>query len=564
MADDSAASAAAPSSNRPRPAALSDPLYYLHNAETLIDWVLQLHAALLSTAERQQLDALRALPRQARALLFRLVMRKGEWFRQDQLDYAEVGPLDAALAALAQAGLIELQPACDAQALIGLCRKDELLTLCRQRWPSAGIERATRKAELAARLLAAALPPQPLADWWPQAPFRIIRLDCRPLMDRLRLMFFGNLRQDWSEFVLAELGHQRYEPVPLSTRSRAFATRAEVDLYLQLQRLDEQLAQGVDPATLLPALPAPCTSDWLEQRRRKLLFALGQAVERGGDLTGALALYRHNPYREARVRYLRLLERTAPAAQTHQAACRELAQMRQPEARLRIERILLRSARKAGIAVTPDRRPALTVEQLTLPAAQGRIEAQVIAQLNARGLSAHHVENRLFTGLFALLFWPAVFAPVPGAFFHPFQAGPADLYHPDFARRRQPLIEAAFAQLRDGRYRELMLARREDKQGVRCQLIHWPTLSRERVELALDCIPAAHLQAVFRQLLLDLRHHRRGLPDLICFEPEQRRYQLIEVKGPNDRLQDHQRLWLEFFHAEGLPARLCQVRFAAD
>ena len=30
------------------------------------------------------------------------------------------------------------------------------------------------------------------------------------LCDRLRLMFFGNLRQDWAEFVLTELGLQRF------------------------------------------------------------------------------------------------------------------------------------------------------------------------------------------------------------------------------------------------------------------------------------------------------------------------------------------------------------------
>lgn len=31
------------------------------------------------------------------------------------------------------------------------------------------------------------------------------------LCDRLRLMFFGNLHQDWSEFVLADLGIYTYE-----------------------------------------------------------------------------------------------------------------------------------------------------------------------------------------------------------------------------------------------------------------------------------------------------------------------------------------------------------------
>ena len=36
---------------------------------------------------------------------------------------------------------------------------------------------------------------------------------------------------------------------------------------------------------------------------------------------------------------------------------------------------------------------------------------------------------------------------------------------------------------------------------------------------------------------------------------------MIEVKGPGDRLQDHQIRWLEFFAVEGIPASVCFVRW---
>ena len=41
--------------------------------------------------------------------------------------------------------------------------------------------------------------------------------------DRLRLLFFGNLHQDWTEFVLSDLGLFRYEQVEFSSASRGFA-----------------------------------------------------------------------------------------------------------------------------------------------------------------------------------------------------------------------------------------------------------------------------------------------------------------------------------------------------
>ncbi|HAB09157.1 MAG TPA: hypothetical protein DCE38_11965, partial [Alcanivorax sp.] len=48
-------------------------------------------------------------------------------------------------------------------------------------------------------------------------------------------------------------------------------------------------------------------------------------------------------------------------------------------------------------------------------------------------------------------------------------------------------------------------------------------------------------------------------PDLIQFWPAQRRYRMVEVKGPGDRLQDNQRRWLDFFIARDLPVAVCQV-----
>ncbi|PJI51655.1 nuclease, partial [Methylobacterium radiotolerans] len=59
----------------------------------------------------------------------------------------------------------------------------------------------------------------------------------------------------------------------------------------------------------------------------------------------------------------------------------------------------------------------------------------------------HYVENALINSLFGLLCWPAVFAPLPGAFFHPFQRGPADLEAPDFHARRQAQFEACLPSL---------------------------------------------------------------------------------------------------------------------
>ena len=57
-------------------------------------------------------------------------------------------------------------------------------------------------------------------------------------------------------------------------------------------------------------------------------------------------------------------------------------------------------------------------------------------------------------------------------------------------------------------------------------------LDEARLELALQCIPAAHLHACFTRLLRDLKANRAGMPDLIQFYPQEHRYRMIEVRAP--------------------------------
>src|SRR6185437_14285747 len=121
-----------------------------------------------------------------------------------------------------------------------------------------------------------------------------------------------------------------------------------------------------------------------------------------------------------------------------------------------------------------------------------------------------------------------------------------DLLDAGFHERRAALFAACFAQLDSGAYRDTILDTFERKSGLQTPFVAWDCLTREALELALDCIPAAHLSGFFQRLLTDMRANRSGLPDLIQLWPGERRYRLIEVKGPGDRLQDNQIRWLSF------------------
>ena len=551
-----------------RAATLDDPWYYLHNVTTVLDWVECHHADLWTAAELQRFASFRQLSRAAQALLTRLMMRTHVEFRVGSLHYPELGTAcQAALDELVTAAWLEQDPALDVATLGRLLRHDELYQACQAQGLNETLPRsATKTRWLAALQARAGGQAKPLAQWWPATTDRVVVVpaEVQAWFRRVRLMFFGNLRQDWSEFVITELGHQRYAAVAFEPASRAFSSRDDVDHYLILADLQQQLADGVALETIWAAVPPPSANAWLAHRRSRVLLALGRQAARHEQSDLALAALEASAHPEAQVRALRLRERHDSPQELWTRLETARAQSWPAEVASALDRLTQRTARRLGRSWSPPARSEPPRRVLRLRPDGQPVELAVARALSDSEVQSRYVENHLFPGLLALLCWPAVYAALPGAFFHPFQAGPADLYRPDFAQRRSALLAECLATLEQGSYHAVLRQRWHHYRGVRSALVNWAVLDLPLLELALSCVPASVLRAVCLRLLDDLRHHSRGMPDLVRFWPEQRRFALVEVKAPGDRLQDHQRAWLGFFQAQGVAVEVCHVEWIAD
>ncbi len=561
-----------PHSSPPGTADLDNPLYYLENFETVVQWVRRHHSDLLTAEETGHIDSLLALNRPERALLARLVMRTGELFRVEKLNYPELGvPVEAAADLLWRGSFIENDPKIPLAELFRLFTLAELRPALAEQMAANGLPASAAKGLLKDTLTPLNPDPEAVEHWLPGITTQVIRLNHMALFDRLRLMFFGNLRQSWSDFVLVELGHQQYEQVPLSAESRAFDERDDVDRYLVMHRARERLDEGERPENVWQDLPSANANAWLESRRGRLLFELGKRAERGGNTDLALSAYEQSGHREARLRQLRLLERLKRHREAWELATAASEAVGPASEERGLERILSRLAKKLGeTGPRLSERPAIQTITVELDNPDGHsVEWVALQHLSDSQAPAPvaYVENTLINGLFGLLCWRALFAPVPGAFFHPFHTGPVDLYREDFVKRRQALFEDCLGALATDDYKTRIRNTWHQKQGIASPFVIWPVLSEQLLELALECIPAHHLKLMFQRLLANLREHRSGFPDLIRFQPgdpdPNRRYEMIEVKGPGDRLQDHQTRWLEYCVEQGIPVSVCYVRWAA-
>ncbi len=540
---------------------LENEFYYLDNFQRVLDWIGERYRDLLGDDELAFLSAFPALPRNARALFVRMVMRKGNLFRASKLIYAEIGcPVEASNHLLAT-GWVETNPTLTLDELFDLLSKPEVATAFREHL----LQKNARKGEQLDALRPAFSEHRPFADWYRDCTDVALRILVKPLCDRLRLIFFGNLRQDWTEFVLSDLGMFRYEQVEISQASRGFRSRGDIDHYIVLHGCKERFYAGEPLDEVVRDLPShDFDNDWLVSRREKLLFQIGQQYEKAKDWDNAHAVYARCRFPGARGRAIRVLEKHERFDEAYALLTQAQGAPESEAERQHLLRIAPRLARRLGHArLAPRRAPLPSRLDLRLPMPGGDwwVEGVVRDHLAAEDAPVFYVENALANSLFGLLCWRAIFAAIPGAFFHPFHRGPADLYSLDFQHRREAEFAHCLAALDDGSYRDAIRRTVQEKAGIASPFVHWDALSPELLELALDCIPAAHLRKWCERILADVKANRTGFPDLIQFWPGEKRYTMIEVKGPGDRLQDNQLRWIDYCAAHEMPVSVCYLQW---
>jgi hypothetical protein len=211
-------------------------------------------------------------------------------------------------------------------------------------------------------------------------------------------------------------------------------------------------------------------------------------------------------------------------------------------------------------------RPKLALEKL--PMAKPTIEEIQMRWVRTEGSveqqACEHIpgtvwfENALPLSVFGLLYWPVIFADIPGVWHHPFQAAPTDLNDPEFTQRRRRLIDHIRTQTKS-EWRQSIEQNWEDKSNIRNPFVHWQKVPLETILACFDAFSKPQWQGLFDHLLTDLKHFRSGFPDLFQITDDGCRF--IEIKGPGDKLQDNQIAWLEKFAELNIPAVVCYVSY---
>ena len=535
--------------------------YYLDNVKTLFDHVETVYVDILEPEYLNFLESFRQLTEDAQKLLIRLLNRSGELFRQKKLSYAEIESIDNALQELEATGFIKLLTDIDHDVILSLFNKAELI----KHTTNANLLKKLSRAELNEYLLTSADETcfQSLID--SDAFIQVLHKDTYQLF---QMLFFGNLNQSMTDFVLRDLGLYQFENYRIDTDNRPYQNAVEIDQHWLLHQLDGviELTDGNNTKALLECFNAipECRDQGspVYRKSERLRYQLARQLERLGELETALALYQKCKLPPSRERRARVHHQQG---ELHLAIklCGEIINTPVDEAEIQFAQEFSSRISKQhkldplpGLSIKTKYKPEII--DLVLDQ-QASVEHAVVEHYET---GCFYLENNLFNGVLGLLIWQAIFAPVAGAFYNPFQHRPSDFYSFDFIKKRQQLLEAIWSSMQNNDdIWQRVSACWQKKQGIDNPLVNWQYLSLDIIELALQRIDYSHWLRIFERILLDLRNNRSGFPDLILF-PEQGGYQLVEVKGPGDTLQKNQQRWMQYFSEHQIPHLLARVSWA--
>ncbi|MEM9017125.1 MAG: VRR-NUC domain-containing protein, partial [Verrucomicrobiota bacterium] len=537
--------------------------YYLDHFLEMIEFVGKQYTHAFEPVHDRFLKDFSALSRDGQSLYVRVANRKGHVLPRRSLRYDEIGSIDRAISELSESRFLRSLERKDFPRLLALQKKEELVRLVRSNEACASVPPISARKRKWIEYALANL------DWescFPQTTREsFVVQDRTEELDYFLFLYFGQLSPNLQSFTLRDLGLIRTNEEKTTFSSR-FENREIALAAFRYTRLLESLSDK-SPEELLSLadqaqswLPSPDIE--IEDRRNRLIRKLGRELERVEKPERALEVYSHSdrfPSTERRVRLLhqdgrvtevsRLLEKMIenPSCDEELLFAEDFYRRKFQQQRVGRLTSLLRSARELPLDES----------------GRGASENAAARFLASDGIEAHHVENAIWSQLFALLFWDLLFGPDSKHLHSSFDRSPSGLNSGRFFSDHEKEIQRRIAGLDspDEAIRKLeeSFAHADEIPLSLCSLS--PDLFALTRRLVLES-PRGALAEILEPMTKNHREARRGFPDLILFGDEG--VSFLEIKTEGDQIRRHQLVQIERLIAAGFPVEVARVRWIVD
>lgn len=189
------------------------------------------------------------------------------------------------------------------------------------------------------------------------------------------------------------------------------------------------------------------------------------------------------------------------------------------------------------------------------------VEALCLEAYARRHFRGFHCEGNVVLFLFTLLMWDVLFMDVDGAFETAYQREPLDLPTDVFAVARHDAIAARLAVIEATGGLDLLRAADARERPLKTYAVacRWDDYSQSDLEEICECIGGHALALLCRLLCEEWAMRTSGFPDLCLWRYEDRAICFAEVKSPNDRLSEKQKVWIDVLLRAGIAVELALV-----
>ncbi|KAJ1945810.1 hypothetical protein EC988_005670 [Linderina pennispora] len=163
------------------------------------------------------------------------------------------------------------------------------------------------------------------------------------------------------------------------------------------------------------------------------------------------------------------------------------------------------------------------------------------------------------TTLFGLIFYDIIFCSLPGVLDTKYQSAPLDMRSDSFYFSRKGMIERRVEEIKSNQFLHYLIDAYDLQLGSEIIGVNWE-YTRGWLEMICACIGGRRLAAILGVLAREYPLKHSGFPDLCLWKPGTNEFLFAEVKGPNDKLSENQKDWIDILLSNDIKVEVCLVR----
>lgn len=530
--------------------------YYLDHFNEMISFVEETYAGLLDQTHYAFIKQYKSLSRDEQCLVVRMTNRRHNIFPCRSLEYDEIENVRDVIASLMKKKFIRSLSKTDYPDFLSLNKKEKLLELALKTGLQ-GVKKSWNKNTLLKFILGNVPYKDTLRHFNEHEYVVRNKVDA---INFLLFLYFGKTHDDLKSFALRDLGVVRVNQAQSFTARFSDLKEAKASFYFSrlMDKLNDLEPDIRQLARLIQIYPAP-ESTYALTLRSKVAEKLGKALEKNGDMNGAIKMYQIAGTPDANERVVRLVYAQGQSDEAKTILERMIDDPANDDEFFFASDFYARKFGKVRKSIYTDLlqgSPILSIDEGHRDAPESGLQSY----FKRNNWQVWQTENIFWHCLFGLIFWEELFES--NKLSSGFDRIPHMLNEGTFHTIFEKEIDLKLGVIQRGQGFALILKTISNHWGKANGIFSWNNVNIEGTEQFFAHGNASAITTLLQAISADFRGTRDGFPDLMLARAGEVRF--VEVKAEGDVLRRNQLARLKQLERAGFSAEVCRVKYQYD